>query len=63
MELLDFALQMEQQGFTYYKQAAEKVNDSAARDMLLSLAEDEKKHEQIISQIKQGEPGKKQGPP
>jgi rubrerythrin len=63
MELLDFALQMEQQGFEYYKTAADKVKDCAARDMLLSLADDEKKHAQVITQIKQGEHGEKKGPP
>ncbi len=51
MELMKFALQMERQGCDYYSKAAENATNPAARQMLLSLAADEKKHEQIILEL------------
>ena len=54
MELMKFALQMERQGCDYYTKAAQKATNPAARQMLLSLADDEKKHEQIITELMDG---------
>jgi len=63
MELMKFALKMERQGYDYYSQAAEKATNPAARQMLLSLADDEKKHEQIIIGLMDGNMGKIEAPP
>ena len=54
MELMKFALQMERQGCDYYTKAARKAGNPAARQMLLSLADDEKKHEKIITELMDG---------
>ena len=63
MEPLDFALQMEKEGFEFYQQAAQKVTDPAAKKMLLSLAQDEKRHQQFINQMKEQKLAKLQGTP
>lgn len=63
METLDFALQMEKEGFEFYQQAAQKVTDPAAKNMLLSLAQDEKRHQQFINQMKEQKLAKLQGTP
>ena len=51
---MKFALQMERQGCDYYTKAAQNAANPAARQMLLSLADDEKKHEQIITELMDG---------
>ena len=55
MEILDFALQMEQDGFALYSTAAQSLRDKAAQRMLMNLAEDEKRHEQIIRNFQAGQ--------
>ncbi len=54
MEMFDFAIRMEKDGLEFFTQAAESVSDQAARNMLLSLANDEKRHIQIIIDLKEG---------
>jgi len=54
MDQMKFALQMERQGFDYYSKAAQKAANPAAQRMLLSLADDEKKHEKIILELMDG---------
>jgi rubrerythrin len=53
---LDFAVQMEKDGYEFYTQAANSLKDKAAQSMLLSLAKDEQKHEQIIRNLQAGNP-------
>jgi rubrerythrin len=53
---MDFAVQMEKDGCEFYTQAANTIKDKAAQSMLLSLAKDEQKHEQIIRDMQAGNP-------
>lgn len=46
---LSEALKLEQDGHAFYVQAADKVKDETCKEMLLSLAEDEKVHEAMIA--------------
>ena len=48
LRALGRALRLEQDGYTFYTQAAERVRDSESKQTLLSLAEDEKMHEAMI---------------
>jgi rubrerythrin len=61
MEQLDFALQMERDGLKFFTEAAQAVQDSAAKKMLQSLAKDEERHEQILLDLKEGKMGQVQG--
>ena len=54
MKILDFAIKMEQDGYAFYQQSAQNLHDPAARRMLLSLAQDEKRHEKIIENYRAG---------
>ncbi|KPK72582.1 MAG: hypothetical protein AMJ79_15610 [Phycisphaerae bacterium SM23_30] len=63
METLDFALQMEIEGIEFYQQAAQKVTDPAAKNMLLSLVQDEKRHQQVILDLKKQNPAQLRGTP
>jgi rubrerythrin len=54
MEILDYAIQMERDGYEFYTDAAARQQDPASRRMLGILAEDEKRHEEIIKGIKAG---------
>ncbi len=56
MEILDYAIQMERNGYEFYLQSAKKQNDPAARRMLEILADDEKRHEEILYGIQVGRP-------
>jgi len=56
MEILDFAIQMERDGYQFYMDSSEKVRDPAARGMMISLAKDEQRHESIIQSFKDGCP-------
>ena len=55
METIEFAIKMEQDGQKFYTQAAETVTDAAAQRMLRSLAQDEKRHQQIIESYQTGQ--------
>ena len=50
-EALGIAVQMEQEGRKYYLETAAKMTNSFAGRMFLSLAEDERRHEQIFRQM------------
>lgn len=54
MEAFDVAIKMEQDGYRFYSEEAGKLKDQAAARMLRSLAEDEKRHEEIIRGLKAG---------
>ncbi len=55
MNAYDYAIQLEQDGYEFYTQSAQKVTDPAAKRMLIELAEDEKVHEDIILDMKNNE--------
>ncbi len=48
LRALGRALKLEQDGYSFYTQAAERVQDSDCKQTLLSLADDEKMHEAMI---------------
>ena len=48
MELLKFAIQMEEQGEQYYREQAEKNRENSLYTVFARLAEDEKHHAQIL---------------
>ncbi|MBN2377215.1 MAG: ferritin family protein [Sedimentisphaerales bacterium] len=54
MEMLDFALKIEQDGMEFFSDAADNAHNPAAKKMLLSLADDEKRHLQVIQDLKNG---------
>ena len=54
MDMLEFAIKMEQDGYAYYIEQSQKLADEAAQRMMISLAEDEKRHEQTIRNMQQG---------
>ncbi|MBF8264742.1 MAG: Rubrerythrin [Dehalococcoidia bacterium] len=59
LEALKQALNLEKEGILFYKEAAEKVKDAAGGKIFLSLAEDERDHQRILSaQIRSLESGK-----
>ncbi|MBN1845123.1 MAG: ferritin family protein [Sedimentisphaerales bacterium] len=57
MDVFDFAIQMEKDGYQFYQEQSRRLEDPAARNMMISLAEDEKRHEQTLRQMKQGRLG------
>ncbi len=61
MEILDYAIQMERDGYRFYMDSSEQVRDPAARSMMLSLAKDEQRHESIIQSFKDGCPAMRKG--
>jgi rubrerythrin len=56
---LDFAIQREQQAYIFYKTLAGIVTAEQMRTTLLSFAEEELRHKEILSAMK----GQKAGPP
>ncbi len=52
MELLDFAIKNEQDARSFYLDSAKTVQDQAAARMLSLLAEDEKRHELMLTNMK-----------
>jgi rubrerythrin len=46
--VLQQALDLEQQGYEFYTQAAERTVDATGKEMLLSLADDEVLHQKVI---------------
>jgi len=54
MDSFDYAIQMERDGYEFYAQAADSIQDRAAQNMLQELARDEKLHEKYIQQMKAG---------
>ena len=51
MDIYDFAIQMEHDGEQFYRDTASKTVEKGLQSILLGLAEDEKKHAQIIGDI------------
>ncbi len=48
MDIFEFAIQMENEGESYYRQQAEKNKDNGLRGVFEMLAEDEKRHARIL---------------
>lgn len=48
LDILSYAMQVEIDGYHFYKLASEKTTDEKGKEVFLSLAEDEKKHYQIL---------------
>jgi rubrerythrin len=48
LEILSNAMQVEIDGYQFYKLASEKTEDKKGKEVFSSLAEDEKKHYQIL---------------
>ena len=55
MDVIDLAIETERDGHQFYTQAAQAVTDPAARRMLLSLAHDEQRHQQILENYRTGQ--------
>ena len=56
MEILDFAIQMEKDGETYYTHQADVNKDNGLRSIFLMLALEEAKHAGILQSISDGKP-------
>ncbi len=54
MDALEMALKMETDAVQFYTEASEKTKYPAGKKMFLAIAEDEKRHIEIISQIIKG---------
>jgi len=54
MDALEIALQMESDAVKFYTEASHKMMNPAGKKMFLAIAEDEKTHIEIISQIIKG---------
>jgi len=54
MDLFDHAIQMEKDSYGFYLEAAESLQDVAARQIMRELAQDEKDHEKALQDMKNG---------
>ncbi len=54
MDALEIALKMETDAITFYTEAAGKTNSPAGKKMFQTIAEDEKRHVEMISQVIKG---------
>ena len=54
MDVLRYAIQMECDGYSYYRRSADYLDDRAARDILRELAQTKKKIVQLLRQMKAG---------
>ncbi len=54
MSILDYAMQMELDGQTYYEQSAQKMPRPELKQILMTLAEEEVKHYQFFKKLKEG---------
>ncbi|HEQ71382.1 MAG TPA: hypothetical protein ENN69_02745, partial [Spirochaetia bacterium] len=52
MDILNYAMQFEQDGEAFYRESAGKVRDHNLSDLLLYLAAEERKHFQMIKELK-----------
>jgi rubrerythrin len=52
MNIYDFAFNMEKDSESYYLELAGKCNNSGLKNILMMLAEDEKKHQEIVLKMK-----------
>lgn len=53
-ELYDLAIQLEENGEAFYRQAIDYVPDSALKSMLLLLADEEERHRALFIEMKRG---------
>jgi rubrerythrin len=53
IEAIEIAIKIEEAGINFYTEAAEKVEDDAARKMFLNLAKDEQKHLLLFRSVRQ----------
>ncbi len=51
-EILDMAIQIEKNGYAFYKKAAQDVKETEIKSFLEELAEMEQKHEEFFSKMK-----------
>jgi rubrerythrin len=56
MDILEFAMQMERDGEEYYRELAQKVDDTGLKNILTMLADDEVKHYQTVKKMKAARP-------
>lgn len=56
VDILDFAMQMEKDGETFYRKCAEGTNDSGIAGIMYRLAEAEVIHYKVLQQIKEDRP-------
>ena len=56
MDIYDYAIQMEHDGEQFYRDAALKTADKGLQTILSSLADDEKKHAEIIGDVQSQTP-------
>jgi len=54
MNAIEIAMKMETDAINFYKEAAEKTKYPVGRKMFLTIAEDEKRHLEMLSQILKG---------
>jgi rubrerythrin len=54
MDLFDHAIQMEKDSYSFYLEAAESLQDTAAQRIMRELAQDEKDHEKALQDMKNG---------
>ena len=54
MNVFDYAMQMEKDGEAYYRELAQKCNDTGLARVLIMLADEEVKHYNLLKQMKTG---------
>jgi rubrerythrin len=52
MDIYEFAIEFEQENQKFYNEFAEKSSNTSLKNVFLNLAEEEKKHENIIRQMR-----------
>lgn len=53
MDIFDYALQMEKDGESFYREIAQKTSNEGLQKILTMLADEEVKHYQVIERMKQ----------
>ena len=56
MEIYEFAMKMEQEGASYYRENSEKVGDKNAARIFAFLAREERRHYDLFKSLKEGNP-------
>ncbi|MCK5269989.1 MAG: ferritin family protein [Sedimentisphaerales bacterium] len=54
MDLFDHAIQMEKDSYSFYLEAAESLQDTAAQRIMREVAQDERDHEKALQDMKNG---------
>jgi rubrerythrin len=54
-EILDFAIDQEQQAADFYEDVAQRAESAKMKEMLMDFHEEEKKHKKILQHVKSGE--------